>query len=88
MKMTDSIMQDIWKAKDEIAMESGYNLKRLAEVLKTQQASSHAKIIDYHHRTTLPPGSPSARAPEQPVAPGSSGLKQAWPGSAGDPSVR
>lgn len=49
--MTDSIMQDVWKAKDEIAMECGYNLKKLAEVLKIQQASSHTKIIDYHHRT-------------------------------------
>ncbi len=49
--MTDSIMQDVWNAKDAIAMECGYNPQKLAEILKTQQASSQARIIDYHNRT-------------------------------------
>ncbi len=48
--MIDTIMQDVWKAKDEIAMECEYNPRKLAEVLKIQQASSHVKIIDYHNR--------------------------------------
>ncbi len=49
--MIDSIMQDIWNTKDEIAKECGYDPKKLAEILKIQQASSRAEILDYHNRT-------------------------------------
>jgi hypothetical protein len=55
MKMIDNIMQDVWKAKDGIAMECGYSPVKLAQLLKEQQASSVAMVVDYHNRTTIKP---------------------------------
>ena len=51
IKMTDNIMQGVWAAKDGIATECGHNPARLAQLLKEQQASSGAMVVDYHNRT-------------------------------------
>ena len=44
--MTDNIMQGVWAAKDGIATECGHNPARLAQLLKEQQASSGAMVVD------------------------------------------
>ena len=49
--MIDNIMQDIWKAKDEISAECRYSPVKLAEILRKQQSSSKTIIVDYHNRT-------------------------------------
>jgi hypothetical protein len=56
--MTDEILQEVWKAKDGISAECGYDVKRLVRELRLKEAASTAHVIDLHAEklTTAPVG--------------------------------
>jgi hypothetical protein len=44
--MADEIIQELWKIKDEIASEHGYNLDSLSAYLRSRTYSGHQLITD------------------------------------------
>ncbi len=42
----DEIIEELWKAKDDIARECGYDLNKLAELLRKRQAQGKHKVVD------------------------------------------
>jgi len=52
----DEIIEELWKAKDDIARECGYDLNQLAELLRKRQDQGKRKVVDYtNHRAYLTP---------------------------------
>lgn len=50
------IIEGLWKAKDEIARECGYDLDKLAELLRKRQAQGKHQAVDYtNHQTADTP---------------------------------
>ncbi|MGE5295719.1 MAG: hypothetical protein ACM3VT_12900 [Solirubrobacterales bacterium] len=49
--MKDEIIEEVWKAKDEIARECGYDLNKLAERLRKAQDQEKRRVVDFtnHH---------------------------------------
>jgi hypothetical protein len=45
--MKNPIIEELWKVKDEIARECGYDLKKLAELLRTRQNEGKHKVVDF-----------------------------------------
>jgi hypothetical protein len=52
---SDSVIEDVWKAKDAIAASCDYNPEKLAEMLKASTLSRGLKTVDYHVRRGTPP---------------------------------
>jgi hypothetical protein len=48
--LRDPIIEEVWKAKDEIAASCGYDPRKLAEMLKRSQLSKGVKTVDLHRR--------------------------------------
>jgi hypothetical protein len=48
--MKDEVIAEVWKAKDAIAAEHQYDVKRLVEHLRAKEASSGVSILDLHAR--------------------------------------
>jgi hypothetical protein len=46
MKMTDEIIKELWKIKDDIAKECGYDVKSLVAYLKTKKHEIDYQIVD------------------------------------------
>jgi hypothetical protein len=44
--MTDEIIQELWRAKDEIAKRFNYDIDALAAELRRQQAISERQVVD------------------------------------------
>jgi hypothetical protein len=44
--MKDEILEELWKAKDDISKESNYDIRKLFNKLKDTQASSNRKVIN------------------------------------------
>ncbi len=52
----DEIIEELWKAKDDIARECGYDLNNLAELLRKRQAQGKHEVVDYtNHRVADTP---------------------------------
>jgi hypothetical protein len=48
--MKDEIIQQVWKAKDELAARHDHDVRRMAEYLRRkEQVSGHA-VVDLHAR--------------------------------------
>jgi hypothetical protein len=45
--MKNPILEELWKVKDEIARECGYDLNKLADVLRQRQEESQHKVVDF-----------------------------------------
>jgi hypothetical protein len=43
--MTDSIIREVWRAKDELARECGYDIGALAAELEKSQKQSGRKVV-------------------------------------------
>ena len=48
--MKNPIIEELWKVKDEIARECGYDLNKLAEHLRQGQKEGKHKIVDFSER--------------------------------------
>ena len=46
MKMADEIIEELWKIKDGIAQEYGFNLDSLVAHLKARELSAGQKVVD------------------------------------------
>lgn len=52
--MKDEIIQELWKAKDAIALRHHHDAKRLVEHLRAEEKSAGSRTVDL--RARLPPG--------------------------------
>ena len=54
----DEIIEELWKAKDDIARECGYDLNKLAALLRERQAQGEHQVVDYtdHRAADTPAG--------------------------------
>ncbi len=48
--MKDEIIEQVWKAKDTLAAQHNYDVRRLAKFLKAKEQSSGHAILDLHAR--------------------------------------
>ena len=48
--MKDEIIQEVWKAKAEIATRHQHDVRRLVEHLRSEQATSGVPVVDLHAR--------------------------------------
>lgn len=48
--MKDEVIAEVWKAKDTISAEHRYDVKRLVEHLRAEEASSGSRVFDLHAR--------------------------------------
>ncbi|MDA3874380.1 MAG: hypothetical protein PF795_10540 [Kiritimatiellae bacterium] len=46
--MNDDIIQEVWKAKDEIAAEHNYDVKCLVRSLRSKESDSGSRVVDVH----------------------------------------
>lgn len=46
----DSIIKEVWEAKDAIAASCDHNPDKLAAMLNNSPLSKGVKTVDYHHR--------------------------------------
>jgi len=54
--MKDEIIEELWKAKDDLARECGYDLNKLAALLRSAQEQGKHKVVDYtNHRNADSP---------------------------------
>ena len=55
-KIKDDIIGQVWQAKDDIARECGYDLNKLADLLRKRQDQGRHRVVDYtDHQTARPP---------------------------------
>ena len=45
--MKDEIIEEVWKAKDELAQQFEYDLDRLATALRQKEQEHGAKVVDF-----------------------------------------
>jgi len=55
--MKNPIIEELWKVKDEIARECGYDLNKLADHLRQRQKQNKHKVVDFSERQTGKPSS-------------------------------
>ncbi|MCP4379716.1 MAG: hypothetical protein GY794_26545 [bacterium] len=48
--MKDKIIQELWKAKDEISARHQHDVKRLVDDLRAAENSSGSRVVDLHAR--------------------------------------
>ena len=48
--MKDEVLQEVWKAKDDLAAQHNNDVRRLAKYLMAKQGSSGHSILDLHDR--------------------------------------
>jgi len=48
--MKDEVIQDVWKAKDDLGARYNYDVRRLAESLMVKEDASGHVILDLHAR--------------------------------------
>ncbi len=59
--LNDSIIKEVWSAKDAIAASCDYSPEKLAEMLKASSFSKGVKTVDYHLRRKESPYDPLDR---------------------------
>ena len=63
--MSDEVIEELWRIKDDMARENGYDLARLAADLRHRQQEEGRRIVDLHalregdQRQLAPRGVPS-----------------------------
>ena len=67
--MSDEVIEELWRIKDDMAREHGYDLARLAADLRHSQTEECRRIVDLHalrKRGQRPPvpRSPPSRRPD------------------------
>ncbi len=50
MNMKDEVLQEVWKAKDDLGARHNYDVHRLAEALQAKEGTSGHAILDLHAR--------------------------------------
>ncbi len=45
--MKNPILEELWKVKDGMARECGYDLNKLADLLRQRQKESKHKVVDF-----------------------------------------
>jgi hypothetical protein len=62
MNMKDEIIEEVWRAKDNLAAQHNYDVRRLATYLRAKEQSSGHATLDLHargmKRRTMPPTVP------------------------------
>lgn len=53
--MKNPILEELWKVKDEIARECGYDLNKLADRLRQQQEEGKCQVVDFSGRQARNP---------------------------------
>ena len=53
--MKNPILEELWKVKDEMARECGYDLNKLADLLRQRQKESKHKVVDFSVKQTSRP---------------------------------
>ena len=48
--MKDKVLLEVWKAKDDLAAQHDYDVRRLAEALRAKEGASGHAILDLHSR--------------------------------------
>jgi hypothetical protein len=48
--MKDEVLQEVWKAKNDLAARHNYDVRRLAESLMVKERASGHAILDLHAR--------------------------------------
>ena len=48
--MSDEVIEELWRIKDEMAREYGYDVARLAADLQGRQGEDGHRIVDLHAR--------------------------------------
>lgn len=61
--MADEIIKELWKIKDDICNEYGYNVKKLVTHLRARKHLENQVIVDLHamRQTGEPSASPDGR---------------------------
>jgi hypothetical protein len=54
--MDDPIIKELWRIKDEVAREHGYDLDALAATLRNKEAEEEREVVDLHPTKPEPPG--------------------------------
>jgi hypothetical protein len=44
--MKNEILEELWKVKDQVANEYGYNIEKLAKGLRTKEKEAKATVVD------------------------------------------
>ncbi len=53
--MTDEIIEEVWRAKEELAKEFHYDLNALAEELRKREKESGRKVVNLAEEDTKKP---------------------------------
>ena len=48
--MKDKVLLEVWKAKDDLAAQHDYDVRRLAKAMKAKEGASGHAILDLHSR--------------------------------------
>jgi hypothetical protein len=57
--MTDEIIREVWRAKDELAKQFDYNIEALAAELRKRQKESGRKIVNLERESAEKTAAPS-----------------------------
>ena len=61
--MKDEVLQEVWKAKDDLAARHNYDVRRLAKSLMVKEGTSEHVILDLHARKRIRRVSPHISSP-------------------------
>jgi len=48
--MKNPVIEELWKVKDEIARECGYDLNKLADYLRQRQKEDGRQVVDFSEK--------------------------------------
>jgi len=62
--MNDEIMEEVWRAKDEISAKHDYDVMRLVQEMRSRESASSSRVVDLHadRLTTIREGTQSYKA--------------------------
>ena len=58
--MNDDVISDLWRVKDEIGQEHGYDLKRLAAMVRKREEKCPDRIVDWREAESGPATEPKS----------------------------
>ena len=64
--MSDEVIETLWRIKDDIAREYGYDVARLAAALQAEQGNAGHRVVDLQAQRE-PAQRPVPRTPHPPV---------------------
>ena len=59
--MSDKVLEELWRIKDDMAREYGYDVPRLAAALRAAQGGEGHRVVDLHASRTAPERGVSGR---------------------------